>query len=129
MNAVRSELALAKHGALMLIELMACLRTLVEHSLRAKYSHQNASGQRSLLPTAIGTMWCAFSFVTSASRSARYQNPTTCTSKGTPYCWPLTCQPAAAEPSWPIQLETAGVRLSSFPDLTWVASCPPPHCW
>src|SRR6266571_448009 len=115
MNAVRSELALAKHGALMLIELMACLRTLVEHSLRAKYSHQNASGQRSLLPTAIGTMWCAFSFVTSASRPARVFGG--------------AVMPAVAKPSWPIQLETAGVRLSSFPDLTWVASCPPPHCW
>ena len=94
---------------------------------------------------AMGTMLCALSLATSASswgmvvgaevmpalanRSLRYQNPTACRSNGTPYCWPLTCQPAAALPSSPIQPEANEVRFISLPDLTWVASCPPPHCW
>ena len=68
----------------------------MEQSRSAKYSHQNASGQRSLLPTAIGTMCAAFSLVTSAlssvmvagglvmpalaNRSLRYQKPTMCRS-------------------------------------------------
>ena len=43
-NAVRSFVALEKHGALMFDEVMPCWMTEVEHSLTAKYSHQNASG-------------------------------------------------------------------------------------
>src|SRR6516225_8283690 len=46
-----------------------------------------------------------------------------------PYCCPLTCQPAAAVPSWLIQLEVSELRLASLPDVNWVASWPPPHCW
>src|SRR5450756_553745 len=94
---------------------------------------------------AIGAMPLAFSLASSdsswamvvggevipavAKRSLRYQNPTTCRSNGTPYCWPLTCQPAAALPSSPIQLDTDEVRFVSLPEVTWVASWPPPHCW
>src|ERR1700722_8831258 len=46
-----------------------------------------------------------------------------------PYCWPLTCQPAAAWPSSLIQLDVSGLRLASLPEVNWVASWPPPHCW
>src|ERR1700722_7356922 len=46
-----------------------------------------------------------------------------------PYCWPLTCQPVAAWPSSLIQLDVSGLRLASLPDVNWVASWPPPHCW
>src|SRR5216683_1048453 len=44
MKEVRSVPAFVKHGWFMSIELMACWRVAVEHSLMAKYSHQNASG-------------------------------------------------------------------------------------
>src|SRR5580658_8851523 len=46
-----------------------------------------------------------------------------------PYCAPLTCQPAAAAPSSPIQLDASELRLASLPEVNWVASWPPPHCW
>src|ERR1700722_18423183 len=46
-----------------------------------------------------------------------------------PYCWPLTCQPAAAWPSSLIQPEVIELRLASLPEVSWVASWPPPHCW
>src|ERR1035441_9265664 len=104
MKAVMSLPAFTKHAALRLIVLMAFLSVAVEHSRRAKYSHQKASGHLSLLPTAIGWMLAAFSLATSASswasvaggdvipalvkRSLRYQNPTTCRSYGIPNCLP-----------------------------------------
>ena len=96
MNAWRSAPALRKHGLLTLIAFIAACATAVEQSRSAKYSHQNASGQRSLLPTAIGTMCAALSLATSAlssvmlvgglampalvNRSLRYQKPTMCRS-------------------------------------------------
>src|SRR5580704_7347615 len=46
-----------------------------------------------------------------------------------PYCWPLTCQPAAAWPSSLIQLDASELRLASLPEVNWVTSWPPPHCW
>src|SRR5580693_2656419 len=64
-----------------------------------------------------------------ANRSLRYQKPTTCWSYGMPYCAPLTCQPAAAWPSSVIQLDVSELRLASLPEVNWVASWPPPHCW
>src|ERR1039457_391028 len=121
MKVWRSVPAFTKHGALTLTALIAAFSVAVEHSRTAKYSHQNASGHLSLLPTAIGAMCAAFSFATSASswsmvvggvgmpargnRSLRYQNPTVCRSWGTPYCLPFTCQALAGSPTWPIQLE------------------------
>src|SRR5713226_4117825 len=96
MKAVRSLPAFMKHGALRLTAFIELCRTGVEHSRTAKYSHQNASGHLSLLPTAIGTMPAAFSFLMSAvksvmvaggvvmpalaNRSLRYQKPTVCRS-------------------------------------------------
>src|SRR6266851_586676 len=144
-NDLRSLPAVTKHGALRLSALIAAFSVAVEHSRTAKYSHQNASGHLSLLPTAMGAMCAAFSFATSAlssvmvvgglampalvNRSLRYQKPTVCRSYGTPYCLPFTCQALAATPSWLIQLEVYGVRSVSLPDGTWVASWPEPHCW
>jgi len=49
-----SVLAWPKQEALKLSLLMAELTVACGQSRSAKYSHQNASGQRSLLPTAIG---------------------------------------------------------------------------
>src|SRR5579863_4125550 len=46
-----------------------------------------------------------------------------------PYCWPLTCQPVAAWPSSEIQPDASELRLASLPEVNWVASWPPPHCW
>src|SRR5580700_4109309 len=46
-----------------------------------------------------------------------------------PYCWPLTCQPAAAWPSSLIQPDASELRSASLPEVNWVASWPPPHCW
>ena len=46
-----------------------------------------------------------------------------------PYCCPLTCQPAAAGPTSVIQLDASELRLVSLPEVNWVASWPPPHCW
>ena len=96
MNVVRSLLALVKQELDRLTARIDDLRVAVGHSRMAKYSHQNASGHLSLLPTAIGTIWAAFSLVTSASssgtvaggllmpalanRSLRYQKPTVCRS-------------------------------------------------
>src|SRR3984885_8075308 len=53
-NADRLVLAWPKHEAPKLSLLMAELTVACGQSRSAKYSHQNASGQRSLLPTAIG---------------------------------------------------------------------------
>ncbi len=88
--------ACTKHGADRFTPFIAVLRVAVGHSRRAKYSHQNASGHLSLLPTAMGTMCAAFSFASSdssaasvvggvvipafANRSFRYQKPTVCRS-------------------------------------------------
>src|SRR5579864_1583262 len=121
---------------------MACWMTDCEHSLTAKYSHQNASGHWAWPPSPIGVMPGALSFASSATswatvvgvevmpalanRSVRYQKPTTCWSYGIPYCCPLTCQPGAALPTSLIQLDTYWVRLASLPDWTCVASPPPP---
>ena len=58
--------AFMKHGALRLSAFIAALSVAVEHSRSAKYSHQNASGHLSLLPTAMGAMCAAFSLATSA---------------------------------------------------------------
>src|SRR5579862_7017108 len=46
-----------------------------------------------------------------------------------PYWAPLTCQPAAAGPSSLIQFDESELRLASLPELNWVTSWPPPHCW
>ena len=75
---------------------MAAFSVAVGHSRSAKYSHQNASGHLSLLPTAMGTMCADFNLVLSdssaarvvggvlipalANRSLRYQKPTVCRS-------------------------------------------------
>src|ERR1700733_13395564 len=94
MNAVRSLVAWVKHGAVMLTALMEDCRTDSEHSLTAKYSQKNASGQRLPPPSAIGAKPAALSLASSdsscaivvggvvmpalANRSVRYQKPTTC---------------------------------------------------
>ena len=75
---------------------MACVMVDCGHSRMAKYSHQNASGQRSLDPRPIG--WIAVRpqlgvvglergmvvgvlvIPACANRSLRYQKPTTCRS-------------------------------------------------
>src|SRR6185437_3024485 len=46
-----------------------------------------------------------------------------------PYCLPFACQPAAVAPSSLIQLETADVRSMTLPEVIWLVSWPPPHCW
>src|SRR6516164_5388161 len=145
MNALRSALALTKHGALRLTPDMDCVMVDCEHSRTAKYSHQKASGQPSLDPTVIGVMPCARSAASSASssgmvvgavlipacwnRSLRYQKPTTCRSYGTPYHFPFVCHAVAGVPSELIQEDTWLEMSASFPDWTWVACCPLPHCW
>src|ERR1700761_738435 len=53
-NAAMFVLAVAKQEALKFSLLMAEVTVACGQSRSAKYSHQNASGQRSLLPTAIG---------------------------------------------------------------------------
>src|SRR3954447_25045712 len=53
-NLCMSSLALAKQPSLRSWFFIAVLSVSVEHSRSAKYSHQNASGQRSLPPMAIG---------------------------------------------------------------------------
>src|SRR3954466_16103281 len=103
-NAFVSSPALTKHGSSSLMAFIAPLSVSVEHSRSAKYSHQKASGQRSLLPIAIGAMPADLSFATSplsssivaggasipalSNRSLRYQNPTRWRSNGTPNCLP-----------------------------------------
>src|SRR5215470_569815 len=145
MNELRSALALVKHGALRLTLDMACVMADCEHSRMAKYSHQKASGQPSLDPPVIGVMPCARSWTSSDSswgmvvgglvipafwnRSLRYQKPTTCRSYGTPYHFPLVCHAVAGLPSVPIHEDTSLEMSASFPDWTWVACCPLPHCW
>src|SRR5689334_12917922 len=52
-----------------------------------------------------------------------------CRSYGIPYCLPSTCQPVAEGPRAEIVLASDWVTSSSLPDLIWVASWPPPHCW
>ena len=59
----------------------------------------------------------------------RYQKPTTCRSYGTPYHFPLVCHAVAGVPSEPIHEDTWLEMSASFPDWTWVACCPLPHCW
>src|SRR5579871_4909603 len=67
MKAVIASPAFTKQELLRLMELMAFCSAPVEHSRRAKYSHQKASGHLSLLPTEMGAMPAAFNFVTSLS--------------------------------------------------------------
>jgi len=64
-----------------------------------------------------------------ANTSLRYQKPTTCRSNGTPYCFPFTCQPCAAGPISLIQLDVDRVMSMTLPDVIWLDSWPPPHCW
>src|SRR3954454_4561017 len=110
-NFCMSSPALMKHGSDRSWLCIACFMVSVEHSRSAKYSHQNAAGQRSLAPIAIGAMPASLSFWTSAlrsssvlggsvmpafsNRSLRYQKPTTCWLYGAPYCLPSVCQPWA----------------------------------
>src|SRR5215467_5529747 len=63
------------------------------------------------------------------NRSLRYQKPTTCRSYGTPYHFPSVCHAVAGLPSEPIHEDTSLEMSASFPDWTWVACCPLPHCW
>ena len=96
MNDLSWLLACVKQAADRSTDFMAAFSVAVGHSRSAKYSHQNASGHLSLLPTAMGTMCAAFSLASSvwssasvvggvliparANRSFRYQNPTVCRS-------------------------------------------------
>jgi hypothetical protein len=92
----RSVVALPKQASLKDLLLIDDWMVAWGHSRIAKDSHQNASGQLSPLPTAIGTRPFAFSLASSDSsaamvvggavmpacwnRSLRYQMPTACRS-------------------------------------------------